>query len=155
MGRAAKPKSAKQLENRTKKPRNKKRTPSIERPIESIERPEILNGLAAEEWDRVIVGLQQQHTIDPLAIATLCIYCQAWADWHWAVETINSGVRIQLTSRGFEQIHPAFTIKKQAEETIRKTSAELGLTEAARQKLDVQRSTPAGNVDDFAKSKGK
>lgn len=100
-------------------------------------RPEWLNGLAADEWDRVAEILTSQGGIEDIDQTALAAYCQTYAHWRKAVADVNeNGLRLD-TGKPNPSARQADALLKQ----LRGLLNELGFTPAARGRLE-----PAGDA---------
>ncbi len=106
--------------------------------------PAILKGEARSEWDRIAPLLQHLGLLKAIDREVLVVYCQAVADFRWAVSTLRREGRLALAKNGKRAPHPAHLIQRQAAATIHRVSAEFGMTPAARAGVDI---TP-GSLDD-------
>ena len=96
--------------------------------------PDWLNGEAKREWGRITKALQAIELLTQVDRAALTVYCQLWGHF---VEGVQAGRALNI---------PALT-------QMRLYAIELGLTPAARAKLQVgEPGTPAPEEgDDFGK----
>lgn len=121
------------------------------------DRPAVLMGEAAAEWDRLVPDLDAAGRLALVDRGVLVAYCLAWADMVAAAEAINEHGRWQSvdvqTSRG-DVVgsklveHPAVKLLVTASARVQKLGAELGITPASRLRLDGSPGveTPQGNA---------
>lgn len=122
------------------------------------ERPAELVGEAAREWDRLIPELEAAGLLATVDRGILSAYCLAVADLLAAAEAINTHGRWLMVpiqnSKGDnlgERVieHPAVKTQDKASARVKTLGAELGLTPAARLRLEgggPSIETPQGNA---------
>lgn len=107
--------------------------------------PISLKGLAREEWDAMAQELYKLKLLSKIDRAALAAYCQAWAIFNSAVETLNDmaardelshGVMIKTKSGNVIQNPVVGTINKAARDMVRFAS-EFGMTPSARARIAV------------------
>lgn len=108
-------------------------------------RPAELTGEAAAEWDRLVPDLDAAGLLAVADRGILTAYCLAWADMLAArveISRVGRWVMVaQQTSRG-ESLgvkpveHPACKLLADASRRVEKFGAALGLTPAARSRLE-------------------
>lgn len=112
--------------------------------VEIPERPDVLEGEAAVEWDRITPHLERLGLVSHIDRAALTAYCQAWGDYVWAqrrIKALNaedaSGERGRIwdTPSGYKQISVLQQISNRALEQMKSFLAEFGMTPAARSRV--------------------
>lgn len=108
-------------------------------------KPKWLGEVGSAVWDETIEKLL---AVDGLLAqmdgAALSIYCDAWEDFHDAVESINQEGAVCIGEKGGAYPHPAVGMKNQARAVIAKYEAKFGLTPSDRVGLKVQPNKPQG-----------
>lgn len=99
--------------------------------------PPFLNRTAKREWARVVPALERLGILDEVDQSALAVYCQARADYSWAVYRLRREGRVIVGPSGLARTHPAMRVQKEAAEQIRKFAVEFGLTPSARGRLAV------------------
>jgi P27 family predicted phage terminase small subunit len=103
---------------------------------------------ALAEWRRITPHLEKLGLISHIDRAALVVYCDAWSEYVWACERIESynaeepedsrtgdRGRIWNTPSGYKQISVALQIKNRAAEVMVKSLAEFGMSPAARSRV--------------------
>ncbi|NJP42282.1 phage terminase small subunit P27 family [Actinacidiphila epipremni] len=98
------------------------------------EAPEWLSDEARAEWDRVLPGLARLDLLKPEDGAALAAYCEAWATFREATETVQ---REGLTTDAKQGTlpHPAVGIARAAGRELRAWAGHFGLTPSTEQAL--------------------
>jgi P27 family predicted phage terminase small subunit len=117
-------------------------------PAEIPDRPEMLSGVAAAEWDRTVVVLHEMGLLTQADRSALAAYCTAYARWVQAEEQVAKfGTIVKSPDKGFPMKSPYLTVADQALETMRKFMVEFGLTPSSRSRIRLPGNGPA--VDEF------
>ncbi len=96
--------------------------------------PSWLSDEAAAEWARVVPGLQRLELLKPEDRAGLAAYCEAWAIFREATETVQrEGLTIEAKQGTLA--HPAVAIARNAGREVRAWAAHFGLTPSTEQAL--------------------
>jgi P27 family predicted phage terminase small subunit len=96
--------------------------------------PEWLSEEAAAEWQRVTPGLVRLEILKPEDRAALASYCEAWAVFRGATETVQrEGLTIEAKQGTLA--HPAVAIARNAGREVRAWAAHFGLTPSTEQAL--------------------
>jgi P27 family predicted phage terminase small subunit len=96
--------------------------------------PSWLSGEARAEWDRVLPGLSRLDLLKPEDRAALAAYCEAWATFREATETVQrDGLTIEAKQGTLP--HPAVGIARAAGRELRAWAAHFGLTPSTEQAL--------------------
>ncbi|WP_431980019.1 phage terminase small subunit P27 family [Streptomyces qinglanensis] len=136
MGRTAQPAALKLLKGRSEG------TDTAGRPVNQgpafkrvpPEPPEWLTEEAAAEWARVVDGLSRLDLLKPEDRAGLSAYCEAWATFRSATETVQrEGLTIEAKQGTLA--HPAVAIARNAGRELRSWAAHFGLTPSTEQAL--------------------
>jgi P27 family predicted phage terminase small subunit len=105
--------------------------------------PDCLKGYAADEWYRVAEELYRLRLLTRVDINPLAAYCQAYAIWRTAVETlatmadrdaVTHGLLVR-TNAGAAMQNPLVLTARQAANDMVRFAAEFGLTPAARSRI--------------------
>lgn len=100
------------------------------------DRPEMLTGVAAAEWDRTVAVLHEMGLLTQADRSALAAYCTAYARWVQAEEQVAKfGTIVKSPEKGFPMKSPYLTIADQALETMRKFMVEFGLTPSSRSRI--------------------
>lgn len=158
MGRPPKPTKLKVLEGN---PGNRPLNENEPEPDEGIpEAPPELCARAREEWKTRGPGLVAMGVLTTIDGAVFASYCQAYADWRNARESLQKllatsppgnqgGAFLAATGQGGLKKSPLVTVANEAEMRMVKWAAELGMTPAARARLQV---TPPHETESKLKS---
>jgi P27 family predicted phage terminase small subunit len=100
------------------------------------DRPAMLTGEAAAEWERVVPLLDEMGLVSRADRAALAAYCTAYARWVHAEEQVAKyGTIVKSPDKGFPMKSPYLTVADQALETMRKFMVEFGLTPSSRSRI--------------------
>ncbi|MBK3561098.1 phage terminase small subunit P27 family [Streptomyces sp. MBT56] len=98
------------------------------------EAPAWLSDEARAEWDRVLPGLSRLDLLKPEDRAALAAYCETWASFREATETVaREGLTIDAKQGTLP--HPAVGIARAAGRELRAWAAHFGLTPSTEQAL--------------------
>ncbi|MFE5662447.1 phage terminase small subunit P27 family [Streptomyces niveus] len=96
--------------------------------------PDWLSEEAASEWDRVMPELARLELVKEADRAALAAYCEAWATFRDATETVaREGLTIEAKQGTLA--HPAVGIARAAGREVRAWAAHFGLTPSTEQAL--------------------
>lgn len=96
--------------------------------------PEWLSAEARAEWDRVLPELSRLDLVKEGDRAALAAYCEAWATFRQATETVqHEGLTIEAKQGTLA--HPAVAIARAAGRELRSWAAHFGLTPSTEQAL--------------------
>lgn len=112
--------------------RGRKPTPQSTENPEAPDCPEWLAPEARAEWGRVVNLLMERGTLTPGDRACLAAFCQTWADYRTACETVERDGTVAIAESGAPYQHPAVGMKNTAVKNLRAYASELGLTPASR-----------------------
>lgn len=105
--------------------------------------PEFILGYAKTEWERITPELYRMRLLTVVDINMLAAYCQAYAAWRTAVETLASmaardpltaGLMIK-TKNGTAVQNPIFLTARQAARDMVRYGCEFGFSPAARSRI--------------------
>ena len=105
-------------------------------------RPGWLLPEARREWLRIVPELDRLGMLTRVDRAALAGYCQWWARWRQAEETLVREGLTFVTGNGYTQQRPEVAIAQKAAMLLRGYLGEFGLTPAARSRLAVPESRP-------------
>src|SRR3954468_22214109 len=101
--------------------------------------PAALDAAAHEEWDRIIADLTATGTLCTFDRAALAAYCQAYALWIEAVETLKKFGTVMKSPSGYPVQSPYMSIANQQVDTMLRIAAQFGFTPASRgQKIRIR-----------------
>ena len=97
--------------------------------------PEIVTGVALEEWNRITKELLDLGLVAELNRALLAGYCKAYADWldaenHWETEP-----RIFKTETGYPVVNPWRAVADKAFDRMHKIATGFGLDPASMSRI--------------------
>jgi P27 family predicted phage terminase small subunit len=119
------------------------------------EAPKFLVGYAMDEWYRINAELYHLRLLTLVDLNPLAAYCQAYATWRTAVETlatmadrdsVTHGLMVKAATGSVMQNPLVLTVRQSANDMVRFAS-EFGLTPAARSRIS--------NSDDPTRPSGK
>ncbi len=110
------------------KDRPTEQTGSYKRP----EMPKYLTGDARTEWLRVLPILESMGVLAEGDGIMLGLYCDAYADFKEARNTLKKEGKIHSSPNGYMYQHPAVAMKDRAWEKIKKVCVEFGLSPSSR-----------------------
>lgn len=99
--------------------------------------PAFLNATARRVWRALVPELAELGVLAKIDADALAVYCQARADFSWAVYRLRRDGRIVPTGTGSTKAHPAIGIQKAAADVIRNFGSEFGLTPSSRTRLRI------------------
>jgi P27 family predicted phage terminase small subunit len=116
------------------------------KPTAGAECPRVLSRAARAEWKRIYPELERLGLITQLDPYMLASYCEAVADFSWAVREIRRrGYTIVVGENETEVQSPAVTVKRASMQKIREFAAEFGFSPSARARVHMP---GAGDGDD-------
>ncbi len=112
-------------------------------PAELPEPPSYLQGYGADEFFRLREELVRLRLLTPLDLSVFCVYCQSYARWRTAEESIASmAERDQLTkglliktSSGDAAQNPLAAVARRAAADMVRFAGEFGMSPAARARI--------------------
>lgn len=106
-------------------------------PLTDLDTPaELVDAVSRAEWDRVAPALVACGIVTSADRGALIGYCQRWSDWQ-AIEREIGGRHIVAKKRGGgRMVNPLSTVARAAFTTFLRSAAELGMTPAARSKVN-------------------
>jgi len=141
-GRKPNPTALKKLKGERNKDRINDNEPQI---VGNLPRcPTQITGEARKEWRRVIKQLHACPYITTLERAALAIYCQAWAMFLKAKETVEKHGPLIITKKGNIVQNPALSVMNKSMEQLSKYGSKLGFDPSERSRIRV----PKGKKDD-------
>jgi P27 family predicted phage terminase small subunit len=111
-------------------------------PVGVLKKPSFVTDEAAEEWDRIVTAMPPGF-YTPADAATLTVYVCAWAMHRNAFLIIEREGMFSTGSSGQTIAHPAFAIMTSQAAIILKAGDRLGLSPAARSRLQMPSAAPA------------
>jgi len=116
------------------------------RPVERLEAPRWLQGIAKREWERLAPELRDAKLLTERDRMALAAYCQASARWVRAEEMIGrTGGPVLETEKGYRYPNPWSAQARKMAELMLKTAMEFGFTPASRTR--VARAQEAATAD--------
>lgn len=103
--------------------------------------PRHLSSPAKTEWKRIAKTLHTMEVLTMVDRAALAAYCQAWGRWVEAERKLAETPHLIKTPSGYIQQSPWLGIANRQTELMGRFMAELGITPAARSRVEV--SVPA------------
>jgi P27 family predicted phage terminase small subunit len=111
------------------------------------EPPAWLDREAAEEWERVVPGLERLDLVKAEDRAALVVYCQTWSRFVTAMALYRKeGLVLTNPDSGRAHKHPAVTIAETAARQLLTFANEFGLTAAAERRIAT--ASGGGGADD-------
>lgn len=98
------------------------------------EPPDVLSGVALEEWHRVVPELQRLELTKPVDAAALMAYCLAFQRMVQAQRLIDEDGLLHENSQGRVR-HPAVAILEAASKELRAWAIEFGFTPSAENRV--------------------
>jgi P27 family predicted phage terminase small subunit len=99
---------------------------------------------AKSEWKRIACLLYSLGVLTELDRASLAAYCQAYGRWVEAERKLKETPALLKMPSGYLQQNPWLTIANKQLELMHKYMTELGLSPAARSRVDVRRTAQLG-----------
>ncbi|WP_375173703.1 phage terminase small subunit P27 family [Pseudooceanicola sp.] len=99
--------------------------------------PDHLDHVARKEWRRLVRPLFEAGIVTTADRAALAAYCQSYSLWADAVQKLQETPKLIKAPSGYIQQSPWISIANKQLELMGRYMAELGLTPAARSRLDV------------------
>ncbi len=132
-GPQPKPRKLRELEGN---PGKRSLNPREPEPRGHAVRPEFVTGAAAEEWDRCIASMPPGFFTEA-DVAVLAIYCLTWVTYRNALAQIAREGMTAKGAAGQNVAHPMLQVAAKQAEVVLKTADRLGMSPAARTRLDV------------------
>jgi P27 family predicted phage terminase small subunit len=108
-------------------------------------KPAWLGDVGSAMWDETVSRLSKiPGLLSDLDGPALALYCDAWEDFHDAVELLNEHGPICVGEKGGEYPHPALGMKNNARAVIAKYEAKFGLTASDRSALKINPAKQTG-----------
>lgn len=113
--------------------------------------PEFLKGYAQAEWARIATELYHLKCLAGIDTHTLAAYCQAYAIWRTAVETLETmaardplthGLMVKAKNGTAMQNPLMLTIRQSGNDMVR-FAGEFGLSPAARSRISMRDAPPS------------
>lgn len=138
-GRKPKPTEKKKLEGNPGKRKLNDKEPSPD--VVIPDPPDHFEGEALAEWKRITQELQTLRLVSAIDRASLVSYCQAWADYVKACDTIDEEGEVITSDKGGLYQNPWVSIKNSAMDRMVRISTEFGMTPSSRSRLKVETPT--------------
>lgn len=100
--------------------------------------PTWMSAVGKREFKRLSALLENAGVLTQVDLGVLAGYCEAWADVQAATKVVNDEGAVCEGAMGGLYQHPAIGIRNKAWERLRTFGRELGLSPAARTRLDVK-----------------
>jgi P27 family predicted phage terminase small subunit len=135
--------SLRKLEGNPSKRRINKKEPQ---PTGAAARPDFVTGAAADEWDRA-TGAMPPSFYTAADVPVLTVYCLAWVMYRNALAQVAREGMTSNGSTGQKVAHPALAVAAKQAELILRAADRLGMTPAARTRLQMPEDAPASKFD--------
>jgi P27 family predicted phage terminase small subunit len=99
--------------------------------------PGHLSDVARKEWRRLARPLHDMGVLSTVDRAALAAYCQSYGRWVEAERKLKETPLLLKTPSGYVQQSPWLSVSNKQLELMGRYMAELGLTPAARRRIDV------------------
>lgn len=106
----------------------------------AIEIPALIKSdkVALKYWNEAVPALEKSGTVSPEDLAVLTNYCLAYAKaMRYEYFLREKGDTITVGKRGYTQVRPGVAICREAWKDVRTCADRLGLSPAARKKINV------------------
>lgn len=121
---------------------SKKALPKNElQPGQLAGRPDWLQGQAVAEWDRLVAAMPPGF-FTSADMAMMTVYCTAWQNYRNAQITIDREGLESAGAQGQTVAHPAVAIAAKQAEIMLKAADRMGLSPAARTRLEMPDQKP-------------
>lgn len=118
---------------------------SVVAPAGVPKKPDWLGDIGSAYWDSAIAHLQKTPgllaTVDEYSLS---LWCDAWEDYHEALNTLNEEGTVCMGEKGGQYPHPAVGMKNNARATIAKFGVLFGMDPSSRTALKVNGNSQAG-----------
>lgn len=139
-GPPPKPTHLKLLEGTFRKDRAPKREPKPPKGHPAC--PAGLGRAAKAEWRRVIPILDEMGILSKADRSVIAAYCQAWQRWLEFEKAIDEHGSTFVTDKGYVCQRPEVAMAKNQAALLRALAGELGLSPAARSRVEVPEKPP-------------
>ena len=126
------------LKNLHGRPSHEKRAIEVHQNSDIPSPPHFLSSSAKFEWKRICEALKDLNILTRADRAALASYCTSYARWKEAEAIVDAEGMVLVTDKGYSYQHPAVAIAQKERMLMRQYLVELGLTPAARARLNVQ-----------------
>jgi P27 family predicted phage terminase small subunit len=113
--------------------------------------PEVLTGVALEEWRRLTPLLFDAGLLTHLDRTAVALYCVAWGDWLDAEAHLRQFGTVVRKVRGGQGPSPWLRVANTAYAQMRALANELGLSPASRSRIHVDPPKPESALDVFTR----
>lgn len=122
--------------------RNKKNSSGKTVAVEAPNKPDILEGEAQAEWDRIVPELESMGLVATVDRSLLIRYCRAWSDWCDVDKNLQAtGMLVKGRRDGLIR-NPLFLLRNDLESVLSDLGKQMGLTPAARLRAGVTHEMP-------------
>jgi len=123
---------------------------AVSAPQSKPEKPNYLNDVAGEEWDRITKVLDEMGMLSSADQTTLAAYCECWGRYREAIEEIKLNGKVVVSKTGYPMPSAWVTIMQTELKNVMSFLTQLGFSPAARARMaiDIQ-----ANRDDPSKTK--
>ena len=115
--------------------------------------PRHLNGVAREEWQRIVDELHQLGLLTTVDLNVFAVYCQTYARWVDAELQIarpDGTMQLTLTTdKGNEIYNPAVAVAMQAARDLVKYAVEFGFTPSSRSRIVIKETEQQDGLDEL------
>jgi P27 family predicted phage terminase small subunit len=111
--------------------------------------PKCLSKEAKAKWRKLVPELDRLGLLTVVDGDALASYCQAWAEFQQATETLEREGRYTQNAAGTTTSHPAVLQQRTAWRALKDIGAQFGLNPAARGRLDVEPPAPEADALDI------
>jgi P27 family predicted phage terminase small subunit len=108
--------------------------------------PKQLSPAAKVLWRRLEPELERLNNLAFIDREKFAAYCEAWADFVWAIDDIKRGGQTATSDKGYEYERPAVRIKARAMKILKALGDDFGFSPLARKHLSFE--GPEGDADD-------
>lgn len=118
-------------------PRKQKVRPALDRPAASrvLDCPPELNGVAKQEWDRIVSALMPMCVLSSVDRAPLAAYCVAYSLWIEATKMLEKHGSMIKSPNGYPVQSPYLSVANKQLELMLRIACEFGFTPGSRSKI--------------------
>jgi P27 family predicted phage terminase small subunit len=109
---------------------------------DQLKAPDWLSQGARQKWEELAPRLHSLGLLTEIDLDTLALYCTSWRNWRDAEEAVREHGSTTKAQSGYEAVSPHVTRAKNHLSELIKLSGLLGLSPAARTRIEAAPETP-------------
>lgn len=111
--------------------------------------PPDLDGIALEEWNRVLPEIDKLGIVSHVDGPMLAVYCKTWARWCRLDERLSAEGEILKGRDGLAKKNPVWQLWRESAALLQNYAKDLGLSPGARLRLSMPEQEKDGDSEDI------